>query len=58
MNERIALFVYVTKILKSKPDFNKQVNSESAYEIKTLIITACEQHSEIFYNYDRIKYFF
>jgi hypothetical protein len=52
------LFCLFTKILKSKPDFNKQVNSQSAYEIKTLIITACEQHSEIFYNYDRIKYFF
>lgn len=31
-------------ILKEKPELNKQMNSQSKYEIKTLIITAYEQH--------------
>jgi hypothetical protein len=31
-------------ILKTKPELNKQLNSQSPYEIKTLIITAYEQH--------------
>jgi len=31
-------------ILKTKPELNKQLNSQSQYEIKTLIITAYEQH--------------
>jgi len=31
-------------ILKTKPELNKQLSSQSAYEIKTLIITAYEQH--------------
>ena len=33
-------------ILKNKPELNKQMNSQSKYEIKTLIITAYEQHSK------------
>ena len=31
-------------ILKSKPELNKQMNAQSKYEIKTLIIQAYEQH--------------
>ena len=31
-------------ILKSKPLLNKQMNAQSKYEIKTLIIQAYEQH--------------
>ena len=31
-------------ILKNKPELNKQMNPQSKYEIKTLIITAYEQH--------------
>ena len=31
-------------ILKTKPELNKQMNSQSKYEIKTLIIQAYEQH--------------
>ncbi len=31
-------------ILKSKPALNKQMNTQSKYEIKTLIIQAYEQH--------------
>ncbi len=31
-------------ILKTKPELNKQLNSQSQYEIKTMIITAYEQH--------------
>ena len=33
-------------ILKTKPELNKQLNSQSQYEIKTLIITAYEQHKK------------
>jgi hypothetical protein len=31
-------------ILKTKPESKKQLNSQSQYEIKTMIITAYEQH--------------
>ena len=31
-------------ILKEQPELNKQLNSQSDYEIKTLIIQAYQQH--------------
>ena len=31
-------------ILKTKPELNNQLNSQSQYEIKILIITAFKQH--------------
>ena len=31
-------------ILKSKPEHNKQLNAQSKYEVKTLIIQGYEQH--------------
>ena len=43
-NFKLKMKELLLHILKEQPKLNKQLNSESDYEIKTLIIQAYPQH--------------
>jgi hypothetical protein len=46
-SSNFKLRMKILHILKEQPELNKQLNSQSDYEIKTLIIQANPQHRKI-----------